>query len=128
MPCPCDPELIKAAAAPVQMYLDGGFALSVMLTALIDPVPALVMAGIAMVLAAQQSYLLSGWQMISIFFAALLVIHQVFRRIKAWLEERRLKREILQQEIDNATDLAAYEPYCNEQNDKQTKGEMKCSN
>jgi len=118
MSCPCNPELIAAAAAPVQVYLDGGFAWSVMLTALIDPVPALVMAGIAMVLAAQQSYLLSGWQMISICFAALLVIHLVFRRIKCWLEERRRNRQILQHQIDIAVERAA-EAYCNEQNDNQ---------
>ncbi len=121
MPCPCDPELIKAAAAPVQMYLDGGFAWSVLLTLFIDPLYALVLVSTAILLAAQQSYLLSAWQLIAIVFAAVLVMQLVFRRIKAWLEERRLEREILQQEIDNATDLAAYEAYCNEQNDNKPK-------
>jgi hypothetical protein len=121
MSCPCNPELIAAAAAPVQLYLDGMFAWSVFLTLCFDPLYSLVLLGTAFLLAAQQSYLLSAWYFVSALFAALLVAGFVFRRIKGWLEERRLKREILQQEIDNATELAAYEAYCNEQNDNKPK-------
>lgn len=118
MPCPCDPELIKAAAAPIQVYLDGAFAWSLFLTAFIDPVYALVLVSTAILLAAQQSYLLSAWQLIAVAFAALLVIQLVFRRLNGWLKARQSKKETLQREIDVAIEKAA-EAYCNEQNDNQ---------
>lgn len=121
MPCPCDPELIKAAAAPVQMYLDGGFAWSVLLTLFIDPLYALVLVSTAILLAAQQSYLLSAWQLIAIVFAAVLVMQLVFRRIKAWREERRIQRMVRSHEEQIAAENAAYEAYCNEQNDNKPK-------
>ncbi len=121
MPCPCDPELIKAAAAPVQMYLDGAFAWSVLLTLFLDPLYALVLVSTALLLAAQQSYLLSAWQLIAVAFAAVLVIQLVFRRIKAWREERRIQRMVRSHEEQIAAENAAYEAYCNEQNDNKPK-------
>ncbi len=121
MPCPCDPELIKAAAAPVQMYLDGGFAWSVLLTLFIDPLYALVLVSTALLLAAQQSYLLSAWQLIAVAFAAVLVMQLVFRRIKAWREERRIQRMVRSYEEQIAAENADYEAYCNERNDNKPK-------